>query len=85
MQEIARELVAEGRNWSVTLRIMTSGSSPQLSLVIAAYNDWVALETCLAAADSGTLRSLKWSSSMTAARPWHRRPLLARTGKSSYG
>ena len=27
---------------------MTSGSSPQLSLVIAAYNDWVALEKCLA-------------------------------------
>jgi len=27
---------------------MTSGSSPQLSLVIAAYNDWAALERCLA-------------------------------------
>src|SRR5580692_10769854 len=27
---------------------MTSGSSPQLSLVIAAFNDWAALETCLA-------------------------------------
>jgi cellulose synthase/poly-beta-1,6-N-acetylglucosamine synthase-like glycosyltransferase len=27
---------------------MTAGSPPQLSLVIAAYNDWVALETCLA-------------------------------------
>ncbi len=26
---------------------MTSGRSPQLSLVIAAYNDWVALERCL--------------------------------------
>ena len=26
---------------------MTAGSSPQLSLVIAAYNDWAALETCL--------------------------------------
>src|SRR5580704_4034109 len=32
---------------SVILRIMTAGSPPQLSLVIAAYNDWVALETCL--------------------------------------
>jgi glycosyltransferase involved in cell wall biosynthesis len=27
---------------------MTAGSSPQLSLVIAAYNDWAALEKCLA-------------------------------------
>jgi glycosyltransferase involved in cell wall biosynthesis len=27
---------------------MTSGRPPQLSLVIAAYNDWVALEKCLA-------------------------------------
>jgi O-antigen biosynthesis protein len=27
---------------------MTSGRSPQLSLVIAAYNDWAALEKCLA-------------------------------------
>jgi glycosyltransferase involved in cell wall biosynthesis len=33
---------------SVILRIMTAGSPPQLSLVIAAFNDWVALETCLA-------------------------------------
>ena len=31
---------------------MTSGSSPQLSLVIAAYNDWQALETCLASVAS---------------------------------
>jgi glycosyltransferase involved in cell wall biosynthesis len=27
---------------------MTAGSSPRLSLVIAAYNDWAALEQCLA-------------------------------------
>jgi glycosyltransferase involved in cell wall biosynthesis len=35
-------------NRSAILRIMTSGRSPQLSLVIAAYNDWIALEKCLA-------------------------------------
>jgi glycosyltransferase involved in cell wall biosynthesis len=31
---------------------MASGRSPQLSLVIAAYNDWVALEACLASVAS---------------------------------
>jgi glycosyltransferase involved in cell wall biosynthesis len=31
---------------------MTSGSPPQLSLVIAAYNDWAALEICLASVAS---------------------------------
>ncbi|HEX3120334.1 MAG TPA: glycosyltransferase family 2 protein, partial [Candidatus Acidoferrum sp.] len=35
-------------NRSAILRIMTSGRLPQISLVIAAYNDWVALEGCLA-------------------------------------
>ncbi|HXM14681.1 MAG TPA: glycosyltransferase [Candidatus Eremiobacteraceae bacterium] len=37
---------------SVILRIMTAGSPPQLSLVIAAYNDWAALERCIASVAS---------------------------------
>jgi cellulose synthase/poly-beta-1,6-N-acetylglucosamine synthase-like glycosyltransferase len=43
-----RILSPGSENRSVTLGIMTSGRQPQLSLVIAAYNDWVALEKCLA-------------------------------------
>lgn len=43
-----RNLWQGSENRSAILRIMTSGRSPQLSLVIAAYNDWVALERCLA-------------------------------------
>ena len=39
-------------NRSAILRIMTSGRTPQLSLVIAAYNDWIALEKCLASVAS---------------------------------
>jgi glycosyltransferase involved in cell wall biosynthesis len=45
--ELCADFVAGGEIRSAILRIMTSGRPPQLSLVIAAYNDWTALEKCL--------------------------------------